>query len=316
LLDQARERGAEVREGQQVMRLLRSPQGRVVGLVAKASDGVEREVYGAAVVGADGAGSIVARQLGRSSVDAQHLCLAARTYVQDLRLPDPYLEIFTTARTLPGCAWAVPVQSDVANVGIGVIRSDAIKRAVTPQQLFQEVISEVPLLAERLRGKTLGALRGWSLPGASQRRQIHGPGCLLVGDAGAMIDVFTGHGIHTALKAGAIAGEVLADAIAQEDLSEAALSSYATRCSAAFLEEAAAGWRLQRLHRSAFLMSGVARVCGSFPPLRRLFLSLLGHAQPRHALLSLPNLVRTLGMPSRARSEGAVPSLPSGPVDV
>src|SRR5262249_24675204 len=102
LLDAARRAGAEVHEGHDVQRLVRAPNGAIPGAVATTAAGDERHFAGRAVVGADGASSIVARELGRFATPAADVCLAARTYVEGVRLPAPYLEVFTTSRTLPG----------------------------------------------------------------------------------------------------------------------------------------------------------------------------------------------------------------------
>jgi flavin-dependent dehydrogenase len=148
----------------------------------------------------------------------------------------------------------------------------------------------VRLLSARLGGRSPTSLKGWSLPGATERRRIAGAGYLLVGDAGAMVDPFTGHGIQNALLAGIIAGEVLSEAISRGDLGEGSLSSYAARCRHAFLDEAILGGSLQRLHARAGLMGLAAALCNARPGLRDTLLGLIGHSAPRRALLSLRHL--------------------------
>jgi geranylgeranyl reductase family protein len=290
LLEAARRAGAEVREGWCVQGLLFGDRGRVTGVRARRPDGAVEVIAAAAVVGADGASSVVAREVGAFARPPEHTCLAARGYVEGISLPAPYLEIFTTTRTLPGCAWIAPIGPREANVGIGVIKADLARLGRPLRALFAEVSREVRLLSARLGGRSPASLEGWSLPGATERRRIAGAGYLLVGDAGAMVDPFTGHGIQNALWAGAIAGEVLSDAISRGDLGETSLSSYAARCRDAFLDEAILGGSLQRLHARAWLMQLAAALCNARPGLRDTLLGLIGHSAPRRALLSSRHL--------------------------
>jgi len=101
-----------------------------------------------------------------------------------------------------------------------------------------------------------------------------------------MVDPFTGHGIHHALMAGLIAGQALAQALKERDVSRAALMSYDRQCRSAFLDESASAVTLQRLHAQATLMRLAVKLCGAHPGLRWAFLSLLGHAVPRRAVFA------------------------------
>ena len=58
-----------------------------------------------------------------------------------------------------------------------------------------------------------GSIQGLGLPLASKRRRLSGDGYLLVGDAGHLIDPFTGEGISHAMISGMHAGDVAADAL-------------------------------------------------------------------------------------------------------
>jgi geranylgeranyl reductase family protein len=286
LLQQARAAGATVLEGHEVQGVIKDAAGAVVGLEVKRPDGLTQKMLARAVVGADGATSAVARSLGVFNQHPAHLCLAARTYVKGVHLPQPYLEIFTTQRSLPGCTWILPVAADEWNIGVGIIKADAERLGKTPTQMFNELREQVPLFGERLAGVDVPKLKGWSLPGTSEGRPIVADGVVLVGDAGAMVDPFTGHGIHHALMAGRHAGDVLAHALAQGDVSRQALMPYDQRCRAQFLGEAALGQRLQRVHANAAVMSFATRLCAVHPGLRHAFLALLGHVTPRHDVVS------------------------------
>ena len=285
LLNAAARSGAEIRQGWRVESVLQ--EGREVGGVRVRNHGA---LEASAVVGADGAASVVARSVGLMSRPAQHVCLAARAYVRADLSPEPYLEVFTTAESLPGCAWIVPVAPGEFNVGAGIVQSDAQRLQTTPQQLFRKMLLTTPAFSERLRGADIPQLSGWVLPSASQGRKLGGPGFLLAGDAGAMVDPFTGHGIHHALHAGQIAARV----IAYGRVDAAAARLYEASCRAAFLKETSAGYWLQRIHSQELAVRLAVRLIGVHQGLRRLFLSLIGHTDPRQALLRPREIGRAL----------------------
>jgi geranylgeranyl reductase family protein len=290
LMNTARSMGARVLEGWSVRGLLRSETGAVTGVCARSPDGELQSLPARAVVGADGAGSIVARESRLSSRPDDHTCVAVRTYATGVSLPEPYVEVFTTRQTLPGCAWIVPVGRDECNVGLGVLK----RSRCHPAELFDQVRERIPQFAARLAGARLGPLQGWMLPGASQRRPLSGDGFVLAGDAGAMVDPFTGHGIHCALVAGRLVGDVLAGALAAGDLSAAALSQYDTRFRALLGPELDAGFALQRMHSRASLVKPLVQASHLHAGLRRLFIALLGHADSRRQLLGKRRLARIL----------------------
>jgi geranylgeranyl reductase family protein len=292
LLAEASRAGASVIEGIGIDGVLRDGD-TVCGVRTRGRNGIAQHVTARAVVGADGVSSVIAREVGAFNRFPDHTCLAARAYVRGVTLPAPQLEVFTTSRTLPGCAWIVPVSADEVNVGIGVVQSTAQRLAVTPQELFAEVRRESPLLDARLRGCEPIALKGWALAAATEHRRLAGPGWVLVGDAGAMVDPFTGHGIHNAIVAGRIAGDTIADAIASDDR-ELNLLAYEARCRSALDDDVQAGRLLQRLHAHPRLMHAAAEACARHAGLRSTFLALVGHSAPRPALLSLRALARAM----------------------
>ena len=246
------------------------------------------------VVGADGAFSTVARQLGLLRHDPEHTCLAVRGYASGLKMREPFLEIFTTRRTLPGCAWILPVGQNSANVGVGILKSTARKNATSPTVLFREVAATLPQFSRRLDGIALSEMRGWPLPGATERRALVRGRCLLVGDAGAMIDPFTGHGIHHALTAGRLAAETIADAIERRDFSATALKDYPAKIETLLGRETDLGSTLQRIHASPALMNAMTRLANFHSGIRDTFFALVGHANERREIFTFRNLSSTL----------------------
>jgi flavin-dependent dehydrogenase len=69
-----------------------------------------------------------------------------------------------------------------------------------------------------------GPVNGYGLPLGSRKRSLSGEGYLLLGDAGALIDPFTGEGIGNAMISGIKAAETVAEAAG--DFSASSLLRY------------------------------------------------------------------------------------------
>ena len=111
--------------------------------------------------------------------------------------------------------------------------------------MFRNMLDASPAFAERLRAVKIPPLQGWVLPSMSEGNKLAGRGFLLAGDAGAMVDPFTGHGIHHALNARTIAGDTIADALRRGvDIGATVLSDYERACRSAFLRDAGLGYWL------------------------------------------------------------------------
>jgi len=302
LLQQVRDAGVVVEEGRRATDLLLRD-GAVAGVTLREADGSSASVTARAVIAADGASSALARAAGLFGQPPSHLSVALRGYAElDGAGDDDQLSIFTTARTLPGCAWVVPCGKGRANIGIGVLRSDLRRRGVSLRQLADEVAAQHEVFGRAWR--TEPALAGWSLPGASWPRRHSRPGLLLIGDAGGMVDPFTGHGIHAALIAGRLAGEVLRQALDRGDVGLDALAPFEAGWRRHFGAEVRIGWALQRLCASPWRVETLLRYVDHGQRWRDLAGGLVGHAFPRRALLSPARLLGLARDATRGRGIG------------
>ncbi len=186
--------------------------------LAFADGGTERAEL---LLAADGAHSPIARQLHGFTVEPAHHCAGLRAYYHGVGgLQDRgIIELHFLKETVPGYLWVFPLtdrdgRTGRANVGIG-IRSDQVsRRRLDLKKLLVELLNTSPELAPRFAGAQLeGPIQGFPLPLGSKRRPISGAGYLLLGDAGALIDPFTGEGISNAMVSGLVAARAVTAAL-------------------------------------------------------------------------------------------------------
>lgn len=166
------------------------------------------------VIAADGANSHFARHVAKLPMEPRHHCAGVRAYYSGVSGLDPqgFIELMFLKELLPGYLWIFPLPGGRANVGLG-LRSDVVaQRRVDLKALMQELIATHPQLRERFaNARAEGPIQGLGLPLASKRRALSGDGYLLVGDAGHLIDPFTGEGISHAMISGMHAGDAAAE---------------------------------------------------------------------------------------------------------
>ncbi|WP_025618022.1 NAD(P)/FAD-dependent oxidoreductase [Salinispora cortesiana] len=159
---------------------------------------LDGRIAGRAVVGADGAGSVVRRALGYPPNPDRHLALAIRGYAPAPPGPPEQL-IVTSAARWPAYAWSFPIGDGRANIGYGeVLRGESLTR--------EHLVARIPALLPGVDPAAVTALRAHHLP-LSTHRPVPGRGrAVLAGDALSLINPFTGEGIFYALLSGALAG--------------------------------------------------------------------------------------------------------------
>jgi len=205
LAKQAIARGIELRDGCAVETITVTDDG--VRVVTETGE----EIHARAIVGADGVGGIVRRQVGftRGELRAQVVELDTEGVAQD-HPRDTVVFDFDT-QDLNGYAWDFPTLVD----GVPkVCRGAYVIRNLGPDDVRKRIaayLTERGLDPRHYRHKQF-AERGWE-PGA----EIASPRVLLVGEA-AGIDIATGEGIGQAIEYGSVAGPYLARAFARDVL--------------------------------------------------------------------------------------------------
>ena len=239
--------GIELLQGTRLNAFERAPTGWLVGDQAK-STVIEARL----VIAADGANSHFARHVAGLELEPRHHCAGVRAYYTGVTGLDPqgFIELIFLKELLPGYLWIFPLPDGRANVGLG-LRSDVVRKRKTDlKALLRSLLAGHPDLKDRFaHARIEGSVQGLGLPLASKRHKLSDDGYLLVGDAGHLIDPFTGEGISHAMISGMHAGEVAAEALNGEtgSPSAASLADYDARVWRRLGKELSISTRLQQL---------------------------------------------------------------------
>ncbi len=162
------------------------------------------------VVGADGAQSIIVKQLSDIKVEKNHYCAGLRVYYEGVEgfHEGQHIELHFYKEVLPGYFWLFPLPNGQANVGIGMLSKSISQRNIDLKALLSDILQNHPQVALRFSKATpLESVKGFGLPIGSKKRNISGHRFLLTGDATSLIDPFTGEGIGNTLRSGRVAAE-------------------------------------------------------------------------------------------------------------
>jgi menaquinone-9 beta-reductase len=183
------------------------------------------------IIGADGAHSVIAKQLTDTHLELHHHSAAVRAYfegVKDMR--NDTTEVYVSKAFTPGYLWVFPVSDTVTNVGFGMLSEEISKREVNLRKALFEFIEQMPVLKTKFSAATqIGKIEGFGLPMGSRRVTMSGNGFLLTGDAASLIDPSSGDGIGNAIVSGIYAGEKAVEAFEKNDFSASFLKSYDDR---------------------------------------------------------------------------------------
>lgn len=199
LAERARAAGAEVAEGKEVVSV--EEEGDEVSVCTR------KEVLKCKfLVGADGAGSVVARYVGGSNPKRKVLTAEA-----EISVPYEFMKVCEGRATVElgavprGYGWIFP-KADHLSVGVGGLR---LGRAKEHLKAF---------LTRRLPTPEDLEIGTWAYPIWGARRRWARGRVLLVGDAGAFANPLTGAGIYTGIWSGLLASRAISKAISGGNL--------------------------------------------------------------------------------------------------
>jgi len=185
-------------------------------------DGGERTLTARGLILADGVFTL-ARQMGIGfEVRPDRTAFALAYELAWPGNPRRHFEVYFDVGGAWSFAWIFP-KRDVLNVGAGCMVADLKDRNLRKD--LEYFINAHPGAAETLRDKEVVRRRGGFIP-MHPAAHIYGPSTLVVGDAAGMVNALFGSGLDNALQSGALAGQVMSEALAQDDLSPQFLSRY------------------------------------------------------------------------------------------
>ena len=268
---------------------------RVVGVEAERG-GEPIDLRAPLVVGADGPYGVTARDLGMKQLVEKHYCGGVRAYYEgvtgfhDLN----FIELHFVDEAIPGYFWIFPMGGGRANVGLGMLSSEIKKRGVKLKPLLDKLVQH-HRFAHRFRdARRLGPTRGWGLPLGSKPRPLAGDGWLLVGDAGSLIDPFTGEGIGNAMISGEKAAEWAERARDAGDFSAGYLKGYEEDVLGYLKGELRLSHAMQRLSSWKWLLNTVIQKANRSPELADYISTMFDDESQRKKLVSPAFYLRVL----------------------
>ncbi|MEM9399139.1 MAG: NAD(P)/FAD-dependent oxidoreductase [Verrucomicrobiota bacterium] len=225
LLDNARSKGAEVKEGTKVNRLLKN-NGQVCGV--NATNGVSRDIFGKLVIDASGRDVFSQTRKGWRIKDPKLNKVALWTYYKGAKRDTGYDEGATTVAYLPenGWFWFIPLQGDLVSVGIVAEKEYLFREGKDEAAIFQREIHNNQWIQEHLEGAVCQE-EYWATGDYSYRsKYCADDGLLLVGDAFAFLDPVFSSGVFLALSSGVNAADAVHEALIDNDVSASRFNDY------------------------------------------------------------------------------------------
>ena len=263
-------------------------EGHIIGISGASADresifpplNNSRTYKGRVIIGADGAGSVVARSLGLPGVPPEHAFMAVRGYWRGVGGLGDHIELFFIDQVLPGYFWIFPMGDGTANVGLGILGSDIKKRKEHPNKILLNAIAKHPVLAARFAtAKQEGPIGAWVIPNGSHMRPSSGDGWVLVGDAASLVDPFSGEGVGNALVSGQMAAKTIDEALGKNPgagpLPASSLAPYSALVESKLRPEIMTSYNLQRASRSKFLLNLFIGKAASKPQFRQMIIDML-----------------------------------------
>ncbi len=227
LLDNAREKGADVMEQTTARHLLRS-NGAVEGVAAALSDGRQLELRAPMTIDASGRDAFSVNRQEWKIRDPNLQKISIWNYYKGALRDDGLDEGATTVAYLPGKGWFwyIPLANDTVSVGVVAERDYLYRDGKNPETVFQREAHVNPWIRRHLApGQVVGPYR---VTGdySYTSRYCAADGLVLVGDALGFLDPVFSSGVFLALRGGEMAGDAVDSALESGDTSGERFAAY------------------------------------------------------------------------------------------
>ncbi len=190
--------------------------------VTMSHEGADYEIKAPVIIGADGDKSIVRKKYLSENIAPKTYAVGLRGYYEGVAgmNEDNFIELHFLPEMLPGYLWIFPLPNGMANVGVGILSERIREKKINLREQMLYAIKNNPQIAPRFANATLSdKIQGWGLPLGMERQPLSGDNFMLTGDAGALIDPFSGEGIGNALYSGMLAAAAIKEAKEQNNYS-------------------------------------------------------------------------------------------------
>jgi flavin-dependent dehydrogenase len=215
LLDNARKKGVEVRQGVAVRDVIMDGE-RVVGVRADAGNGGVEEIRAKAVVDASGRDSMLSRRFGWRDRDKDLNKIAVWSYWKGAHRDPGLDEGATTVAYVPqkGWFWYIPLHSDIVSVGVVGDPDYLYRDTRDPNEIYARELAGCAWIRDHVEVGTQCEPVRVTGEYTYHSKRIGGDGFCLVGDAFAFLDPLFSTGVFLALKSGEMAADALHEALA------------------------------------------------------------------------------------------------------
>ena len=246
--------GVELLLGRRAERLL-ATDGRIEGVLVRNREGVETQLRGRLVIGADGRGSRIAELAGVKTKTTPHERFAYGAYFEG---PGPVGAPAASVWMLdPHWAAAFPTDSGLTFYAAMPTKARLPEFREDPAAALVRFVADLPDAPPIREARRVGAVTG-KLEMPNTMRVPTVPGLALVGDAALATDPLWGVGCGWALQSGEWLAEAVAPALVGSEPLDAALARYrkrwtrALRSHARVIHDYAGGRRLNAGERFVF----------------------------------------------------------------
>lgn len=231
LLDNARDKGAEIRQGMHVRDVIMEGT-RVVGVTYDEVDGRKGlDLRAKVVVDASGRDSLLSRKFAWKDRDVDLNKIAVWSYFKGAKRDPGVDEGATTVAYVPnkGWFWYIPQHSDIISVGVVGEPGYLYRDTRNPDEIFAREVQTCSWIHEHVKDAEQCEPVRVTGEYSYHSQHIGGDGFCLVGDAFAFLDPLFSTGVFLALKSGEMAADAIHDGLVAGDLSKARFDSYLER---------------------------------------------------------------------------------------
>ena len=234
LLDNAKEKGVEVRRGVGVREVLFDGD-TATGVVTQNTDGTRETLHATVIVDSTGQRSLIGKQLNLNTIEPNLKMASLFTHYEGGHRDEGIDEgatLILHTEDKDSWFWSIPLPYNRTSIGVvGALdyllqnRRDAAGK-LDAQQIFDEELAKCMPLKQRLEGATQLLPIQTTKDFSYRASRIAGNNWVLVGDAFGFLDPVYSTGLFLALKSGEMAADAIIEAFQKEDFSEAQLGSF------------------------------------------------------------------------------------------